>query len=118
MSQMGYIFLVVLFLLISTAVSEEIQHANYKYSMDRNPLSKRQSSSFNPIVTGAQGGIGPHGSAPLRREVRDLETDSTTWTLYILGLDMMQYTDQNDIYSWYQIAGEFAVFPRHSLHIS
>jgi hypothetical protein len=46
-----------------------------------------------------------NGSVPLRREIRDLQKDTTMWTLYILALDMLQYTNQSDLLSWYQIGG-------------
>ncbi|TVY83497.1 Tyrosinase [Lachnellula suecica] len=52
-------------------------------------------------VTGANAS----GSVPLRQEVRDLQKDSTMWTLYILALDMFQYTNQSEQLSWYQVAG-------------
>ena len=34
-----------------------------------------------------------------------MEKDTDLWTLYILGLNMMQYTDQSELLSYYQIAG-------------
>jgi tyrosinase len=79
-------------------------HNSYNYGIDRNTLLKRQSSSFY-AVTGIHAGSGPDGSVPLRQEIRQLEKDNFTWTLYILGLDMLQYTDQTQMLSWYQIAG-------------
>jgi tyrosinase len=46
-----------------------------------------------------------NGSVPLRKEIRELQKDTTMWTLYILALDMLQYTNQSDMLSWYQIGG-------------
>ncbi|CAK7270823.1 hypothetical protein SEPCBS57363_004302 [Sporothrix epigloea] len=42
---------------------------------------------------------------PPRQEIRRMENDTDLWTLYILGLNMMQYTDQSNLLSYYQIAG-------------
>ncbi|KAH8602664.1 hypothetical protein B0O99DRAFT_647536 [Bisporella sp. PMI_857] len=66
-------------------------------------LKKRQNAPFYP-VTGVHTGTWPDGSS-VRQEIRDLEKDTTTWTLYILALDLLQYTNQNEMLSWYQIAG-------------
>jgi hypothetical protein len=76
----------------------------YDYGIDRSKIIKRQSSTPY-VTTGIQTGSGPNGSTPLRLEVRELELDPTSWTLYILGLDILQYTSQTEILSWYQIAG-------------
>ncbi|KAE9382243.1 Di-copper centre-containing protein [Stipitochalara longipes BDJ] len=78
----------------------------YDYGgIDRSTILKRQSPSSPYVVTGVHTGTGPSGSTPLRLEVRELEQDSITWTLYILGLDMLQYTNQTEMLSWYQITG-------------
>jgi tyrosinase len=43
---------------------------------------------------------------PLRREIRDLQAHfPDQWTLYILGLDALQKATENDLLSYYQIAG-------------
>jgi hypothetical protein len=82
--------------------------AQYDYGFDhRSTTVKRQSSSLP--LTGVHN---PDGTMGLRREVGDLETDTTTWNLYMLGLDMMQYTDQSQMESWYQIMGNFLSPPR------
>jgi tyrosinase len=75
---------------------------NYDDSIDRNTIIKRQQPSTPLVVTGVQTF---HGPTPLRLEVRQLEQDPTLWTLYILGLDMLQYTNQTEMLSWYQITG-------------
>ncbi|EFX05338.1 tyrosinase precursor [Grosmannia clavigera kw1407] len=41
----------------------------------------------------------------VRQEIRKLEQDPDLWTLYMLGLNMMQYVDQNQLLSYYQVAG-------------
>jgi len=75
---------------------------SYDYGVDRSSIIKRQSPSPY-VVTGIPTVKG--GTTPLRLEVRQLEQDPTTWTLYILGLDMLQYTNQTQMLSWYQITG-------------
>lgn len=77
---------------------------SYDYGIDKSRILKRQTSNFYAI-TGIHTGSGPDGSAPIRQEIRKLQQDNTTWTLYILGLDMLQYTNQTEMLSWYQIAG-------------
>jgi hypothetical protein len=74
--------------------------SSYDYGIDRSTIIKRQSST--PYATT---GIPTNGSTPLRLEVRELEQDPTTWTLYILGLDLLQYQNQTQMLSWYQITG-------------
>lgn len=47
------------------------------------------------------------GPVPLRREIRSLQADfPDQWTLYLLGLKAFQEVDENDLLSYYQIAGE------------
>jgi tyrosinase len=77
---------------------------SYNYGIDKDTILKRQVSSFY-ADTGIYAGNGPDSSVPLRQEIRQLQKDNLTWTLYILGLDMLQYTDQTEMLSWYQIAG-------------
>jgi tyrosinase len=82
--------------------SRTLSSYNYGDSIDRNTITKRQQPSSPFVVTGVQTSRGP---TPLRLEVRQLEQDPTLWTLYILGLDMLQYTNQTEMLSWYQITG-------------
>ena len=78
--------------------------SSYDYGVDRSHIIKRQSSSPY-VVTGIQPGPGSNGATSLRLEIRELEKDPTTWTLYILGLDMLQYANQTEMLSWYQVTG-------------
>lgn len=89
---------------LALPTTPEQSYPFYDYGIDRNTILKQQTSTFYPI-TGTHTGSGPNGSTPLRLEVRELQKDPTTWTLYILGLDMLQYTPQTEMLSWYQIAG-------------
>lgn len=84
------------------------QYPSYNYGFDHEALLERQSNPIIP-VTGALGGSGQGNSPPQRLEIRQLQQNTDLWTLYILGLDMMQYTDQNSATSWYQIAGKFYI---------
>ncbi|KAI6717340.1 hypothetical protein JHW43_000243, partial [Diplocarpon mali] len=79
-------------------------YPSYDYGANL-PRLKRQTSSGYIPVTGVHTGSGANGSAPLRVEIRELEKDPVAWTLYLLGLDMLQYTPQTETLSWYQIAG-------------
>ena len=78
----------------------------YDYGTHREKLIRRQTTSI--AVTGALGGILLDGTTPVRKEIRELQQDAEAWTLYLLGLDSMQFTDQNDPLSWYKIAGRSA----------
>ena len=91
---------------VPTSSSEPVPgapHQRYEYGVDRHSFIKRQANYF--ATTGVHVGSGPGGSAPQRLEVRELEKDTTLWTLYLLGLDMLQWTPQEDLQSWYQIMG-------------
>lgn len=82
----------------------------YDYGFDvAEHLSRRSFSSpygaDNPFVVGGLGGD-RNGTMPARQEIRQMEKNTDMWTLYILGLNMMQYTDQSHLLSYYQIAGQ------------
>ncbi|KAH8647567.1 common central domain of tyrosinase-domain-containing protein [Tricladium varicosporioides] len=81
-----------------------LEYPPYDYGVDRNTIAKRQSQDFL-AVTGVPTGNASNEPIPVRLEIRDLEKDQTMWTLYILGLDMMQYMDQTSPTSWYGIMG-------------
>lgn len=83
----------------------------YDYGFDvHGHLAKRRHGPFGIarrdapfVVTGIAGHR--NGTLPARQEVRQLEKNTDLWTLFILGLNMMQYTDQSHVLSYYQIAG-------------
>ena len=102
---MSFLLLLLLSWMYLLALVHSLPFSSYDYGgIDRSTTTKRQSPSPF-VVTGVHTGSGPNGSVPLRLEVREMERDSTTWTLYILGLDMLQYTNQTEMLSWYQITG-------------
>lgn len=77
-------------------------NGGYNYAQDvRMTLGKRQIDQ-SPFTTGL-----PlvDGSIPLRVEIRQMQKYHEQWTLYILALSWLQYTDQEDPYSWYRLAG-------------
>jgi hypothetical protein len=98
----GWFCLLQLFFIAVTATTLRVP---YDYGIDRDTLVKRQDSSL--ILTGVHSS---DGSIGIRREVRDLEEDSITWALYLLGLDWMQSLDQDGENSWYQLMGDFFFF--------
>ncbi|TVY40862.1 Tyrosinase [Lachnellula occidentalis] len=80
-------------------------HGSYNYdgvrNLARNPVVPRQSTqNFYPVT-----GPTSNGTLAVRQEIRELQKDSTLWTLYVLALDFMQYTNQTNMLSWYQISG-------------
>lgn len=80
----------------------------YDYGFDVNEHLTRRSfghyGADTPFVVGGLGG-NRNGTMPARQEIRQLEKTTDMWALYILGLNMMQYTDQSHFLSYYQIAG-------------
>jgi tyrosinase len=49
-------------------------------------------------------GITKYGVQP-RLEIRQLQADTDQWNLFLLGMRRFQQSDQNNLTSWYQIAG-------------
>ncbi|TQS33116.1 hypothetical protein Golomagni_06551, partial [Golovinomyces magnicellulatus] len=75
----------------------------YDYGFDAQRLMRRQDSTSRIVVSSLP--LAANGSIPIRPEIRDMRKDRYTWDLFILGLSMLQYVDQNHPLSWYQIAG-------------
>lgn len=103
---MPLIRLPICLLALSAALPSQsaVAPTSYDYGINISTILKRQSSN-NFAVTGINTGNGTNGSVPARQEIRQLEQDDIMWTLYILGLDMLQFTNQTEMLSWYQIAG-------------
>lgn len=83
----------------------------YRYNTPMSHIHRRQNGSQNQTlgyfpVTGVLQRDLSNGSLPIRREIRELEKDQDLWTLYLLGLDYMQASEQDDPLSWYKIMGE------------
>ncbi|XXG94702.1 ammonium transporter Amt1 [Hypoxylon texense] len=95
------IFLVVTFF-FSLVLADLTQQGQYDYGFNVDLRLRKREPSQSPIVTGLPR---VNGQPPLRLDIRDLEKDKDMWTLYILALNWMQYTDQESPFSWYQITG-------------
>lgn len=98
-------------LLISTLAPAVLasEPAPYDYGFDvHEQLSRRSLKSYSPSTPFVVSGIASSSSNPQvypRQEVRQMEKNTDLWTLYMLGLSMMQYTPQSQLLSYYQIAG-------------
>ncbi|KAF9878973.1 tyrosinase precursor [Colletotrichum karsti] len=75
----------------------------YDYGFDAAKLVKRQTQE--PILVSKLPSI--NGSVPIRLEIRQMKQNPYKWNLFVLSMSMLQYTNQNDELSWYQIAGEY-----------
>jgi tyrosinase len=77
------------------------QYAAYDYGFDVNKRVKRQLARRSEVAVQDRTG----GDIVVRQEIRQLEQDQDLWTLYILGLSMLQFTDQTSPTSYYGLAG-------------
>ncbi|KAG8165382.1 hypothetical protein KVR01_005657 [Diaporthe batatas] len=78
------------------------QSYDYKFNVAEAYHTKRQLGGSIIVTTGMPVGPGP---VPSRPDIHDLQNDQDKWTLYILALDMMQWTDQSFPTSWFAISG-------------
>lgn len=70
------------------------------FTTENNKSLKRQASTSYYAITGATGGVFP------RLEIRELEKNGgEMWNLFLLAMTEFQAMDQNDIDSYFQIAG-------------
>ncbi|KAK4141580.1 uncharacterized protein C8A04DRAFT_13942 [Dichotomopilus funicola] len=76
-------------------------YPTYDYGPNMKKRIRRELDRRSPIVLRDKTG----GDIQVRQEIRQLEKDKDVWTLYILGLSMMQYTDQTSPTSYYGLAG-------------
>ncbi|KAK3300469.1 uncharacterized protein B0H64DRAFT_428534 [Chaetomium fimeti] len=91
--------LLALFCLVDTLVVA--QYSAYDYGFNVNKRIKRQLDPRSTMVVQDKTG----GDIHVRQEIRQIEQDRELWTLYILGLSMLQYTDQASPMSYYGLAG-------------
>ena len=99
------------FTLASTALAQQ-QYHGYDFGPDAHLRLKRQEME-GPWILRSLTTV--DGDLPLRKEIRDLENNEDQWTLYLLGLSMMQFTKQTDNVSWYKITG--TAFSYLSVHL-
>jgi tyrosinase len=78
------------------------QYSTYNYGFDVTKRVKRQLSQRSAMVVNDKSSS---GNVVVRQEIRQLEQDQDLWTLYILGLSMLQFTDQSSPASYYGLAG-------------
>ena len=92
---------------IAAPTSNSIRHGHYNYGdIKLRVREKRQSDDTPYIVTGVQTNLPTNGSMPIRLEVRQLQQNTAQWNLFLLALDKLQYTDQSELLSWYEVAGK------------
>lgn len=77
------------------------QYSAYNYGFDVKKRAKRQLGRRSTMVVQEKA----DGDIQVRQEIRQVEKDEEMWTLYILGLSMLQYTDQASPMSYYGLAG-------------
>ena len=76
------------------------RHGAYDYGFDvARHLIKRQVGGR--IVVRGLGG----NNIQVRQEIRQLELDPELWSLYLLGVSLMQFSDQSSPTSWYGLTG-------------
>ncbi|KAL2158078.1 hypothetical protein VTH06DRAFT_4888 [Thermothelomyces fergusii] len=88
-----------IFCLASTLVSD--QHSSYDYGFDVEKRVRRLLGQGSVVAVQDKTG----SEIQVRQEVRQLEQDHDLWTLYILGLSMLQSTSQGSPVSYYGLAG-------------
>jgi hypothetical protein len=97
-----YTLVLVCWGLIPACISDVTGRGLYDYGFDAIRQYEKRQIHQPPVVSGCPR---INGSLGYRREIREIEVDSDLWNLFMLGLNWMQYMDQQDSYSWYQIAG-------------
>ncbi|KAK0748117.1 hypothetical protein B0T21DRAFT_446901 [Apiosordaria backusii] len=96
--------LFILAYLLTACFGQQQRHTAYNYGFDVHGRVKRQFAQPSTMVVRGDAGR-QAGDVQVRREIRELEQDREVWTLYLLGMSMMQFTDQASPMSWYGITG-------------
>lgn len=84
------------------------QSYDYGFDAARSYNAKRQLGGNIVVTTGMPVDPGP---VPVRPDIRDLQKDPDKWSLYVLALDMMQWTEQSQPTSWFAIGGTLHCAP-------
>ena len=96
----------------TTTTTTTSDYHPYHYGFDVHARVKRHLTRRSAqVVQGKRVGGVVSGEIGVRQEIRQLELDKDVWTLYLLGLSMMQFTDQGVATSYYGLAGKFSPFP-------
>ena len=90
------LFKLALMLLTCSALCRPVP---YDYGFDVGRHVERQLAE--PFVVRGE----TNGDIQVRQEIRQLEQDADQWTLYILGLSLLQFTDESSPTSWYSLTG-------------
>ncbi|KAK2002831.1 Di-copper centre-containing protein [Colletotrichum falcatum] len=88
-------------LVVATMVLASPYSPTYDYGFDARNLIKRQAEQ--PIIVAKLPSV--NGTVPVRQEIRQMKQNPFKWNLFLLASSMLQYTDQDEELSWYQIAG-------------
>ena len=99
MASMVWSLLLAAFTLASAVLGQ--RYPGYNFGPGIAPRANRH--TFGPYVLRNLANV--DGELPLRQEIRKLEQNRDQWTLYLLGLSKMQFTNQSEATSWYQITG-------------
>ncbi|KAF4867553.1 Tyrosinase [Colletotrichum siamense] len=93
------------FIILFAAAATAVPYSpTYNYGFDAANLVKRQTTQDPIVVTKLPLA---NGTVPVRPEIRQMKQNPYKWNLFLLSMSMLQYTNQNDELSWYQIAGTF-----------
>ncbi len=90
------------------------QYSAYNYGFDVKTKVRRQLTRRSELAV--RGKTGSGGDVVVRQEIRQMEQDADLWTLYILALSMLQFTDQSSPTSYYGLAGSCLVAICASYH--
>ncbi|KAL1884276.1 hypothetical protein VTK73DRAFT_3260 [Phialemonium thermophilum] len=93
----------VIHLLLACSVKGQERYPSYNFGSDVAGNILAQEKVMAPFVLGSLGLV--NGSLPARQEIRELQKNPDQWTLYILGLDVLQFINQSNPLSWYGISG-------------
>ncbi|KAI0383782.1 Di-copper centre-containing protein [Hypomontagnella monticulosa] len=88
--------------ILSMTIADLVQPGQYDYGFNIDHQLRKRAPSQSIVVSGL-----PlvDGKPPLRQDIRELQKDEDMWSLYILALSWMQFTEQESPFSWYQITG-------------
>ncbi|KAK2010547.1 Di-copper centre-containing protein [Colletotrichum eremochloae] len=95
------IVLLLSMLIIAAIVLATPYSPTYNYGFDVRKLVKRQGGQ--PIIVAKLPSV--NGTVPVRQEIGQMKQNPFKWNLFLLASSMLQYTDQEEELSWYQIAG-------------